>query len=553
MNVETTCHHPGRDNRSAARWGSGLLVLVILSAGLVVAQNQEKIVENVYVENVEIPVRVFAGSQPVSGLTRNNFELFIDGKKTKINGFYESRKKLKMNPSPDAPTGKTTDDSHPRLFVLMFNLSDFGQDLGHHLDILFEQIIRPGDHLVVMTNRYFFPEWKVEVPEKMKIKIRAILDKEVNRLRSEMLRFENELRAISNVLRSRLEDPREKEIDDTFPLKIFQDFFFTYQFILEDIKNQYLNLPLEQYIRISEYLKGQQMEKWVLCFYQMGRLPLLDNSGYIHKALERFMDKVESASYATVRQQLTASYLDLNSRIREMDDLFLKDIGKSFLDSGATVHTLILKPGRRSSIIDYNDYRYENVVTDSENILTQLSRLTGGSIVKSNKIQDFIMYISRNEDIVYTLTFSPDSRKKKPSRAEIKINNPHYRLVYDNQKRAKSFRILMNRLAQESQNIEIEAISFHDDMLKVKLSHIRLVQYEGESFGAVRARVKILDNRKKVIAGFEKTYKGIKQEGVFQAQLPPIASGRYKVVLEVKDLFSMKNVYAGDAVAFIKQ
>lgn len=550
---------------------STLLFLFILSP-YAETQEQEKIVETVYVENIEIPVRVFDKKQPVKGLTKNNFELYVDGKKTEINAFFETRKKIEENLSPGSLTTETeteTTTAHPRLFALIFNLSDFKQDLAGHLNTLFNTVIKPGDHLIVITNRYFFPEWEIKAPETTKGKIIEVLEKEVLRLKTEMLRFENDLRAASSELKSRLADPNEKNSDDNWPLKIFRDFFLTYQFVLEDIRNQYLNLPVSQYIKISEYLKGQDMEKWVLNFYQLGRLPMLDKNGPIHRSLDAFMDQNPSGSggassgsgsasfsYAvdskTVSQNLKSMYFDFIMKIQIIDELFVNDIGKAFLNSGATVHTLLLRPTRQSSITGYSDFKYEAVSTESENIFKQMARLTGGRIVRSNKIGDFISSITRDEDTVYILTYAPEGSSKKPPQVEVKVDNPAYRVVYDDRKRLKPFREMVDRLDQLSRSIDIESLTCDGRTLTAKLANIELVQFEGNSFGAVRARVKIQDKKKKQIVNFEKTYKGIREKGLLQIELPPIADGKYKLVLEVKDLFALKDVYAGDAVTFTK-
>lgn len=572
MNVKRTSHFCSQGHLIFYLCFS-LFILSLWFPSHLPAQKQEPIVETVYVENVDITVRVFEGKQAVQGLKKDDFELYINGKRKVVNGFFEVRKTLEQNPAPDSLSRAPDAAGQPRLFVLIFNLSDFQQDLTNHLDMLFDRVIKPGDFLMVITNRYFFPEWKVEAPGKTKAKISDILAREVEQLKREMLRFENDLHAISSQLKSRLADPFERRSDDQWPSNIFRDFFFTYQFILEDIRNQYLDLPVGQYIKISEYLRGQQVEKWVLNFYQMGRLPLLDKSGHIHRMLDQLMDPENAASggsgtgatasasglgnyplnAAAIREKLQSLYFDFILKIQQIDELFVKDIGSAFLNSGATVHTLLLKPIRQTSITGYGDYKYETVATNSESILKQLSKLTGGSIVKSNRIMDFIADITQREDIIYRLTYAPDSRRKKPAKVEIKINNPKYRLVYDNQKRLKPFRDIMKRLKQGSQDLEIESIACNGDMVTAKLNNIELVQFEGESFGAVRARIKILDKGKNLIADFEKTYKGIKEKGLFQAKLPPITKGRYNLVLEVKDLFALKNVYTGDAVSFSKK
>jgi hypothetical protein len=167
-------------------------------------------------------------------------------------------------------------------------------------------------------------------------------------------------------------------------------------------------------------------------------------------------------------------------------------------------------------------------------------------------MKDFIKDITVNEDIIYMLSYVPDTQKNKKQSLEIKLaGNKNYRVVYDDQKRLKPFEKVMKRLTSDIADLEIESISLQGDRLTVKLKNMAMVRYEGEMFGAVQARVKVMSNRAKsgkVIAGFEKTYKGIEKEGIFQAELPKLSPGKYKVVLEVKDLFSLKNVYVGDAV-----
>jgi hypothetical protein len=236
-------------------------------------------------------------------------------------------------------------------------------------------------------------------------------------------------------------------------------------------------------------------------------------------------------------------------QIQESDDILLDDISKAFLDSGATFHTLLLKP-IRSEFSD--DYKFETVSTESELVLKKLARLTGGSIVRSNKIKDFIKDITVNEDIIYMISYVPDPQKKKKQSLEIKLaGDKKFRLVYDDQKRLKPFQQMMNRLTSDIEDLEIASVAFQGDLLTVKLRNMSLARYEGETFGAVQARFKIMENRRKhskVLTGFEKTYKGIKKDGVFQAQLPSLPTGSYKLVLEIKDLFSLKNVYVGDAV-----
>ena len=552
----------------------GILLMCFISSSTLSKENeQKKIVETVVVENIEVPVRVFEGKQPVEGLKKEDFELYVNDKKKEINGFYLERKKLEIKEERSAPSSQDKGPGiRPRLFVLIFNLNDYHQDLVPAINLFFKSIIRPNDYLMAITNRYFFPQWKVEDPEKTKKEILEILDKEIKDLRFDMLLFENELRSMAINFRSRLNDEGERLMPH-YPANIFREFFLTYQFVLEDIKDTYLTLPVAQYIKIAEYLKAQQLEKWVLNFYQLGRLPLIDSMGKIQDEIERFTDELNEGQGKEKRNQhqkqasfeeppnlveakrvIKSLYLDFLFQIHNVDNSLVDDISKAFLNSGATFHTLIMKPIN----IGFSEYfKYESVGTDSEGVLKKLSRLTGGSIVRSNNMKDLLDDITVKEDILYVLTYVPDPDKKKASKVRVSVGNQQYRVVYDDQERIRAFKRKKKKLAMEDseKHIEIKAVSYNGEreMLTVKLDNIKMVHYDGERFGAVQAKIKVMGRNNRLVSAFEKTYKGIKEEGIFHADLPALSRGSYNVVLEVKDLFSLNNFYVGDAVTITKK
>lgn len=521
-------------------------LLVLLGMLLILsplhAQEHEKIVEKVIVENIEVPVRVFQGKQPVGGLKKEDFQLFLNGKRKEINGFYEVRKILVDNLSRDSgPSEDTQRIIPPRLFVVIFNLSSITEDLTSQLDMFFERIIRPNDRLMVLTNRFFISEWEVVNKEEAKRKIKELLDKEMHQLRMEMLAFETNLRASAAALKFQLANSQSN--DDI--LAALREFFFNYRSILEDIKDQYTRIPVEQYIKIAEYLKSQQADKWVINFYQMGRLPLPDKSGAINRIIEYYLDSGPTEYKETLKQL----YYDVFIKIRMIDTLFINDIAKAFLDSGATVHTQLLLPIPRYLS---EDFKYEKISTEPTSIMTKLSRLTGGKVLTSNRTEKFIKDITTREDIVYVLTYAPNTgKKRKKPKMTVKVKNRNYRVTYDNRKRLKSFKDMVERLTQNTKDLEIESLSCNNRMMTFKLKNIQVVQYEGEKFCAVQARIKILDQHSHLVTDFKKAFKGkeIAGEGTIRIKLPSLGKGRYHIVLEVKDLFSLKSVTAGDAIS----
>jgi len=505
-------------------------------------KEQERIVETVYVKNVIVPVRVFDGKKPVGGLTKNDFELYINNKEKEITTFFEDRKKIERNPSLD--TSQESDKNvEPRLFVLLFILCDYHQDLTSILDTLFKEIILPKDRLIAITNRFYLPEWTVGDPAKTKENILKLLEKEMTGLKMDMKYFESEINLMATTFKSRMDDPNER-MDPDFPRGIFREFFMNYRFVLDDMRDQYLKFPAEQYIKIAEYLNGQKCEKWVFNFFQIGHFPALDSFGRINKALEYYMYESKSRD---IRMDINKYYTDFFYHLHETDDLLVDDISRTFLNSGATFHTLLLKP-----VNPYfsNDYKYKPISMETEMTLRKIASMTGGCIVRSNRMKDFVNKITVKEDILYSLIYVPDTdeSKKKRTKLKIKVKNKKYRAIYDDQKRLSRFRGLRKQVHRENANVEIERVFFKDSLLTVKLKNIKMVNSDGETFGAVQAKIKILDKKLKVLADFEKSYKGIKEEGIFQTTLPSLPAGIYNVVLEVKDLFSLTNTFAGEGI-----
>ncbi|MCP5050291.1 MAG: hypothetical protein GY940_24200, partial [bacterium] len=247
----------------------------------------EPIIETVTVQNVEIPVRVFKVKQPVEGLQKTDFQLYINGKEHKISGFYQLRKKLDLTASPGA--AETAAPHQPRLFVLIFNFSDYRQDLASLMDYFFSKVVQPGDRVMAITNHYFFPEWKADAPGKTKSQVLQVLQKEVGHLRKNMKWFENELKSQSSILKSRIADSAEL-LQSNYPAHIFKDFFLTYRIILDDIKTRFLEMPVSEYIKMADYIKSQPGDKWVFNFFQPARIPLMDNFGYVRRSMDIFIN-----------------------------------------------------------------------------------------------------------------------------------------------------------------------------------------------------------------------------------------------------------------------
>lgn len=506
---------------------------------------QEPIIENRTVTNTQFPVRVFLDGRPVGGLGKKDFTLYVDDKETPINGFYEASKKL--NSPPDRPTVQgPAESAPPRLFIIIFNISDYNLNLEKDINAIFREILRIDDRFLIISNNYFLPETTLKDPELEKRILQETLRKEADKLRMSILEVEAELKVQANNFISRLSDPAERRQPD-FPYEIFREFFTNYLLTFEQFKKGYFDMAKEQYIKVAEYLKSQSAEKWVLNFFQVGLFPRFKMHGQIQSALDLYTENLQEDRAPDVRMK--ALIMELLPKLEGVDDWMVDNISKLFVDSGATIHTLLKKP-KNTNFLDH--YDYQPISTDSESILREIARLTGGSLVHDKSPAEFVAEISAKEDIYYMLTYAPENNEDKDSSLRLTINSDkNYRLVYNNKKKPQLFKKILAKIKEYNPQVKIGTITLVNDTLFVKVTMIKTIplgKQDDARIGRIEAKVMIVDSDSKVIWEAKKFYKCKASESVFQTGVPPLKKGNYNVLVEVKDLLSWYTDTAGENI-----
>lgn len=101
----------------------------------------------VTVINIAVPVRIFDGGTFVDTLSREDFEVFEDGKPQEIQALYLVHKS-------DIARREESRNFMPivqRRFYLLFQLTDYNPQLNDAIEYFFQTVIQPGDTLEVMT------------------------------------------------------------------------------------------------------------------------------------------------------------------------------------------------------------------------------------------------------------------------------------------------------------------------------------------------------------------------------------------------------------------
>lgn len=519
-----------------------MTTLLLWSSGWDTAQAQENktLFEETSVTNIQLPVRVFLKKKPVADLEKKDFKIFVDGKEQPITGFYQVRKKL----APPPPKGTNETETHglpSRLLVLIFNVSDYHVDLEKDIDIVFDNILRKGDRFMVISNSFFLPETTIKDPVFERQRVRDTLKKESKKLIMHTIQVESELRSIGNTFIRKIEDPFYQDQPE-YPTGIFREYYRNYVFTLEQFKQGFFGMAKTHYVRLAEYLKSQDVEKWVLNFYQLGMFPQPKLQGRIQSTINAF-----TTGEGNIR--VKSLVMDYEPRVVDVDKWMVDNISKLFINTGATVHTLLIHP-RPKGMMDH--YEYRPIPTESENILRKMSRLTGGVVGHRMDTENFVEKISATEDIYYMLAYAPPNKESPDSIIKIEINTgKKYRLVYDNKRKPRAFKSILAKIKRDNLPLKIQRIHHDNHLLTVVVENIKTVttgEAQETKTGRLEARLKLMDGNAEVVWETVKTYRSKKSQSAFQVIIPPLREGRYDVIVEVRDLLSWKTDTTGENI-----
>jgi VWFA-related protein len=160
-----------------------LIVLSIIVILAVILSAQELQHEAIAI-NIEVPVRVFQGGVFIDNLTIDDFELYEDGKKQKIDAVYLIKKttieREESELAKEAAMQRFAPKPNLRQFILVFDVIDYSLRLDEIIDHFFNNVFQPEDKLTIVTpinsynlkNELFAKEPLQEVSDELKGKLR---------------------------------------------------------------------------------------------------------------------------------------------------------------------------------------------------------------------------------------------------------------------------------------------------------------------------------------------------------------------------------------------
>lgn len=390
-------------NRFYLVWCFILLSLCVFS---------QQTAEQAVVINIEVPVRVFQDGNFVENLTIDDFEILEEGVPQRIEAVYLVKKRTVER----SEEKKRFIPSTNRIFFLFFEISEYTSEMGNAIDYFHENVLVPGDNLIVVTpmktyrlrNRVLEYQSKTELSGQLK----ELLRKEALMGNAEYRGAIQELIGMAKLLSTG--PPGGSGTDaaqlDEFTLPGYgrlplEKQIMKYLNILERIR-KLRRVDQQKLLDFAKFLKNEAGQKYVFMFYQREYIPQIDPS-ILNKYIALYQDKPH------VVQGLYSI-----SETSRRDISFDVDLVKqTFADSSISIHFLFLTPAVKHVQGVYFQERSEDIF----GAFIEMADATGGFVDSSaNPASSFKRAVNASENY-YLLYYSPKKYAKDGLFKEIKV------------------------------------------------------------------------------------------------------------------------------------
>ncbi|MGD2245708.1 MAG: hypothetical protein PVI11_04085 [Candidatus Aminicenantes bacterium] len=396
--------------------------------------SQQIFVEESLVINIEVPIRVFDGNTFVDNLTIDDFEVYEDGVLQKIDAVYLINKRTverseeKKRFSPDTS----------RSFFIFFEVSQYTARLGEALEYLGNEVILPGDELIVVTpiKSYKLRDKALEVTSREDLidQLKGIVRKDClegdSEYRNTVLDLASLARAISASMKSGTIDagPDREAVEATeldslsggassYAGLELDEQLMLYQGLLQklEVLRQVEQMKLMDFARLLRTREGQ---KNVFLFYQKEFIPQVEP-----QILNAYMSQFQ------VRPDLVQTIMEvMNFNFRDIT--FDVDLVKqAYADSSIAIHFLFVStpPMRLPGV------RLEERSGDIYGAFSQMARATGGYIDSSANPAALFRSAVESSENYYLLYYTPKTYLEGERifrNIDVKVKGKNYRILH---------------------------------------------------------------------------------------------------------------------------
>jgi hypothetical protein len=376
------------------------------------------------VVNIEVPVRVFDGKTFVDSLTIDDFEVYEEGVRQKVEAVYLIKKKAVERKDEK----KKYDPETSRNFFLFFEISDYTPQMGEAVDFFVDNVLLPQDKLWVITplKAYQMNEkvFQYGTREDVRKEFKSLLRKETLAGSSEYNSVMRDIEVAARHLAALLDPDAALRTEDSVSYQRgrsegyppIEELCMAYASCISRLENL-RDVDQLQLLDFAKFLKEKEGQKYVFLFYQREFIPRLDPK-ILGKAQTMYQDNF-------AMQNTLANVQDFFTRDITFD---VDAIKKAYADASVAIHFLFFsKPAELSYGV-----RMEEESSDIYGAFKQMAAATGGFVDSSANPSYLFKEAVNAAESYYLLYYSPkdyvvDGKFKS---IEVRVQGDRYRVTH---------------------------------------------------------------------------------------------------------------------------
>jgi len=383
----------------------------------------EQVAEQAIVINIEVPVRVFQNGNFIENLTIDDFEILEEGNPQKIEAVYlvknrtveRSEEKKRFIPSTE------------RFFFLFFEISEYTPKIGDAIDYFHENVLVPGDSLVIVTpmSTYKLRDQVLEFQSKKELsqQLKELLRKDAMVGNAEYRGAVEELVGLARSLSSNSPGGPGNETTqlDNYTLpgygrEPFEKQLAKYLNTLDRIR-KLRRVDQAKLLDFARVLKNETGQKYVFMIYEREYIPQIEPS-ILDKYLAYYQDK----------PHVLQGLYDMSETSRRNISFDVDRVKQAFADSSISIHFLFLTPAIEHVQGVYFQERSEDIY----GAFREMADATGGFVDSSaNPASSFKRAIEASDNY-YLLYYSPQKYAKDGQfkKITVRVKERDYKVVH---------------------------------------------------------------------------------------------------------------------------
>lgn len=470
---------------------------------------------------LKLPVRVLAGDKVVDNLTKDDFNLHVNGKKEEIVEFEKnSRSLLKVN--------------SPRHFVLAFNITDYDSHIAEGISYFVNNILKEGDSLLVWSPVNMYQVFTNKQKKNIIEMVEEIVKRDTLKYKSEITHPAETLEGIISKYYTDIQDAQSLESGAASKRTIALFFLSNYRREMNNFKSRFI-LPNLMKIRIvAELLAQQPGEKWIFNFQEREIIPSLVRYRKVAEEITEIANAYAGNDFASA----TIMYTVLNIIEKTMlisEGLPMKKIIDALLEANISYNAILFKSPRKTIKMGIGD----STPYDLDDTFKHISKLTGGVTPAGSNFSEGLDMIRNGSDIFYHLTFKINADPGEKA-VTIDLEKSNTTAYYKQLFTKKEIESIFENLNQP--RIKLTGIDLQAQVLKFSISDYQPGPDGNKQQGLIGILVELVDEKDTAVYKTQRILESQKKSIDVSLELPSKYKGYFNVRINAFDLVTNKGI-----------